>query len=86
MFGRPSLKNKIFVLDTQMYLNKLKQTDDDNYETLVRIQLNDIKELKRGMDDLIRMDYPKISIQDRSLTIKGKHYIYKTGLVTPVDF
>ena len=53
----------------------------------MRISLSDsIRQLKKGIDDLSHIDYPKISIQERSLTIKGKHYIYETGLMKPVNF
>ena len=52
----------------------------------MRTSLNHIAGMKRGIDDLSAMDYAKISIQERSLTIKGKHYVYETGFVVPVAF
>ena len=73
------VSNQIFLIDSAQNLIKLKQADDAQYNQVLKINLAYIEGLQPELEWLRTNETSKVSISDRSITIRGTHFIYKTG-------
>ena len=46
---------------------------------MLKVSLSHIQGLQPELDWLGTCEHPRVSISDRSLTIRGTHFIYETG-------
>ena len=70
--------NMLYVLDSLFNLVKLKQ-GKDGYENVLSVQIGEIDGLVNHLEPQLGINFKRISISDRAVTMDGVTYVYATG-------